>query len=52
MGRKGSDHLTVPLCHGLHMELHTGELTFQTKHKVDLRAEARALRRLYIGGMV
>lgn len=34
--------------HDLHMELHRGELTFQRKYGIDLRASAERLRAWFV----
>ena len=40
MGQRPGDDVTVSLCAACHAEVHTGEATFQAKHKIDLLALA------------
>ena len=48
-GARGSDKLCVPLCAKHHAEGHrTGWRTFQKRHDVDLKREARDCYALYV----
>ena len=52
-GRKGPYQSTIPLCHRHHMEMHTGQKSFATKHGLNLEAlaaEVEGMWARYSGG--
>ena len=49
MGRKASDHATIPLCQPCHRDYHAGTRAFRRQHGSDLELLERTLDRVLPG---